>query len=169
MSSESDEESDEEVTDAIDRKDPDAMEKIMAEKGLHINAAVDGFGGSALNHAAQVRSEVCARRLIERRADINQRDGNGYTALIWAAWNGHVGMVRLLLQAGADPRLKTKWGLGTALSLAKDYNHHEVVRLLVPCPAITARPPGRQAQFFLLLLFFAVVGWGSILSVSASM
>ena len=48
--------SEKEVRDAIDRKDPDLMEKIMAEKGLHINAVVAHWGGSALHYAARVGS-----------------------------------------------------------------------------------------------------------------
>ena len=137
----------EDVQAAIDNNDPDAMDDSMAKQGLHINAVVWG-SLPALHYAAREGIEVCARRLIERRADINQQNRGGWTALIRAAYNGHVGMVRLLLQAGADPRLKgnSSW---TALFRAKRRNHHEVVRLLVPCPAITARPPARQAQFFL--------------------
>ena len=136
----------EDVQAAIDNNDPDAMDDSMAKQGLHINAAVMWDGASALHYAAMEGSEVCARRLIERRADINQQDRYGDTALMRAARNGHVGMVRLLLQAGADPRLKNKWG-ETALERAKANKHHEVVRLLVPCPAITARPPGRPSFF----------------------
>ena len=133
------------VQAAIDNNDPDAMDDTMAKQGLHINAAVVWGSGPALHYAAWKGSEVCARRLIERRADINQQDESGGTSLMEAADHAHVGIVLLLLQAGADLRIKDKWG-DTALSLAKANNdcrnYRRVVRLLVPCPAITARQAG---------------------------
>ena len=138
----------EDVQRAILNNDHHAMDDSMAKKGLHINAAVDSSGGSALNYAAWAGSEVCAEHLLEGRADPDQQNQWGSTGLLSAAANGHVGSARLLLEAGADPRHKDKDGF-TALDLAKRRNHHEVVRLLVPCPAIS--PPARQAQFLFII------------------
>ena len=45
--------------------------------------------------------EVC-RRLLEAGANVNGRDVQGKTPLIWAAWAGKLPVLRLLLQAGAD-------------------------------------------------------------------
>lgn len=51
------------------------------------------------------------------------------TALHEAARNGQVEAVRLLLDRGANPRLKNTLG-STALDLAKEMNHTKVVEAL---------------------------------------
>ena len=55
---------------------------------------------------------------------------DGYTALMLAAKNGHAGMVRLLLDAGAEANLIAQNGR-TALTLATKGNHKEVARMLL--------------------------------------
>jgi ankyrin repeat protein len=68
-------------------------------------------------------------------ANINAVDADGYTALIWAAGNGHVDVVRLLIDQRADLNRKvtrgTKHVLGqTAMILAAVNGHMDIVRLL---------------------------------------
>jgi ankyrin repeat protein len=46
--------------------------------------------------------------------DLDSADGQGYTALILAAYHGHAGLVRRLLAAGADPCAQDRRG-NTAL------------------------------------------------------
>jgi ankyrin repeat protein len=47
-----------------------------------------------------------------------------------AAWNGHLEIVKLLLEHGADVNAKME-GLGTALHLAASNGHLEIVKLLL--------------------------------------
>jgi hypothetical protein len=54
---------------------------------------------------------------------------NVYTALTGAADAGHTGIVRLLLQKGADPLLKDGEGQ-TAMECAKRNGHTDIVRIL---------------------------------------
>jgi ankyrin repeat protein len=68
--------------------------------------------------------------LLEKHATVNQVNNNGWTALIWAANNGHAEVVQRLLQAGADKAVKTKGGK-TALDLARSLYHPAVVALLL--------------------------------------
>lgn len=50
---------------------------------------------------------TAVRRLIASGVDVNAPAANGSTALHWAAGAGNVGMVRLLLDCGADPYLRS--------------------------------------------------------------
>ena len=56
--------------------------------------------------------------------------GAGYTALMFAAQNGHKNLVKTLLEAGADVNGRSQEGQ-TALSLARTRRRFSVMRLLV--------------------------------------
>ena len=63
-----------------------------------------------------------AASLIDKGAEVDARDRNGYTPLIWAANRGAVKLVGLLLKHGADVNAKTtqKYNAGrTALMMAQ--------------------------------------------------
>jgi hypothetical protein len=68
--------------------------------------------------------------LLDRGADVNAKRqiGSGTTALMMAAYNGHESTVRLLLSKGADANVV--WDGITALTLARDKHHPEIVELL---------------------------------------
>ena len=80
------------------------------------------------------------RHAIQRnRADVNAREQRyGDTALMWAAVAGHVDVVRLLIEAGADVRAVDDEGV-TALHLARANGHTEVAVALL---AAGANPNG---------------------------
>jgi ankyrin repeat protein len=54
---------------------------------------------------------------------------NSYTSLIWASENGHLEVVRALLDAKANVNAKTDTGY-TALQRARSEGHMDVVALL---------------------------------------
>ena len=54
---------------------------------------------------------------------------NDQTALHGSADNGHLAVTKLLLEGGADPTLRDKYGK-TALDIARQYGYSEVVALL---------------------------------------
>jgi ankyrin repeat protein len=67
--------------------------------------------------------------LVTKQTPVNGLDHAGHSALTEASWNGHTQTVKLLLEKGADPKIKKSDG-ETPLSLAQSQKHSEVVALL---------------------------------------
>ena len=76
-----------------------------------------------------------AKRLIDI---FHRKDSEGRTALYWAAIRGHLAMVQLLLDKGADVDSEDKYNQ-TALIAAVSRTHTDVVRLLLKRGANTER------------------------------
>ena len=64
-----------------------------------------------------------------RSYNLNETDGQGMTALIWAAAGGYEAIVQLLLENGADIRTKARWG--QAVIAAAEGGHEAIIRLLL--------------------------------------
>ena len=84
---------------------------------------------SGLIDAAAAGDLVRVKSLIAAGADVNAKNNNGETALMWASYKGHAEVVEALLAARADVNAKTDDG-ETALMLASDMGHADVVKLL---------------------------------------
>jgi uncharacterized protein len=85
---------------------------------------------------AAMRAEWTAvRALLEKGADVNAAQGDGMTALHWAARQGEVATVAMLLHAGANVRATTRLGGYTPLLLASQMGHAPVIDLLVKAGA----------------------------------
>ncbi|MEZ5419966.1 MAG: ankyrin repeat domain-containing protein [Vicinamibacterales bacterium] len=108
--------------------------------------------GSVLLHAQTSRSPVAdaamgkdlaqVRQLLKSGADANASQGDGMSALHWAALNGDAGMAEMLLVAGANVRATTRIGAFTALHLAAQAGRDAAVPALIkagtPLDATTA-------------------------------
>ncbi len=68
-------------------------------------------------------------KLLEKGANVNVKDENGYAPLMWAAFYGNTTIVQILIDRGADLDLKTKSG-GTALKLAEIRGYINTAKLL---------------------------------------
>ena len=94
---------------------------------------------------------------IPRGASVDSRDDRrGQTALMWAAAENNAGAVRLLVESGADVRMRTKSGAFTALLFAVRAGHLDATRALLDlrdCAgrleqrARVLRDPGPQGLF----------------------
>ena len=106
----------------------DVMELLVA-KGAKVNrVTLLGFR-SALSVAAESGRAGAVRWLIEKEADVDQRDSEDRTPLYLAAQNGHLDVVRALLKGKADAMLKASDG-SRPLDAARRADHREIVKLL---------------------------------------
>ena len=107
--------------------------KLLIDAGADVDAKSND-GCTALTKVLRNGHTEIAKLLIADGADINARDNYGCTALIYAAINGYTEIANLLITAGADVNIKNNGTVNndgkTALMLAKDYNHPEIVKLL---------------------------------------
>jgi ankyrin repeat protein len=121
-------------------KAPHSAEALL-EGGANPNVS-DRNGMTPLHTAAQLGALDLARKLIAKGAHINAQTGkmpterrgrlsfsfDGYTPLMFAARNNHVEIMRLLLEAGADPKIKAYDGT-TLLMAAAGSGHLGPVEL----------------------------------------
>ncbi len=91
---------------------------------------IEGDLGEALLNAAKNGDLAQVQVLLNEDADVNAKDKNHKTALMWAAVKGHTDVVKLLLDSGASVHIKTMIGGKTALQYATDKGHTEIIRLL---------------------------------------
>ena len=80
--------------------------------------------------AASADQEAIARILIAGGADVNARDSEGETALLYASGAGSASVIRLLLSAKAEVNIQDRKG-ETALMEAAWKGHSQVVQDLI--------------------------------------
>lgn len=105
---------------------------------------------SPVADAAMAGDREAVRALIRSGADVDAAQGDGMTALHWAAERGDPDLTRLLLEAGARGTVVTRLGGYTPLHLAARAGAGPVVRLLVEggAPADRAADNGTTPLHF---------------------
>ncbi len=102
-------------------------------------AAIAAFCLSALLHAAAPASLVDAamqgnrdavRTMLKQGADVNTAQGDGMTALHWAAQKGDVELAKTLLYAGANVKAATRVGGYTPLLIAAKNGNAPMIETL---------------------------------------
>jgi hypothetical protein len=98
---------------------------------------------STFKQAVSLGIEPVVRHHLQCGHDVNSRDDKGQTPLIIAAAKGHTKICSILLEAGADPTLKSLAGL-SALDVAINQNRSDVgellKRLLNDEPSVSPEP-----------------------------
>ena len=74
---------------------------------------------------------AAVRSLLQQKADVNAAQGDGATALHWAASNEDLEMVKLLLAAGANVNAATRDGGITPLFMACTSGNAAIVEALL--------------------------------------
>jgi ankyrin repeat protein len=114
-------------------------ERLIAA-GVNVNAQ-DQSGSTALMFAASGPFASTVQLLLDHGAKINTVDTKEHwSALMWAAAEGQVEIVELLLKNGADPSLKEVDG-DTAESFAAKNGHTAVVKILKAAAVKTQKEP----------------------------
>jgi ankyrin repeat protein len=85
--------------------------------------------------AARDGNRPRVRALLERGADVSAAQGDGMTALHWAAMSGDLELAQLLVKAGANVKATTRIAAATPLLLAAENGHASVVRVLLDAGA----------------------------------
>ncbi len=117
--------------------------KALIELGASVNAAAGtdhvtplmvsasqlavGEAAKEIERRQGLRSTDIATALIERGANVNAVNVHGVSALMIAAARGNIPMIGLLLEAGADPKLKSKAGK-TAIDIARENLDEDAVK-----------------------------------------
>jgi ankyrin repeat protein len=100
--------------------------------GALLDADATGrFGMTALMKAVRANDEAGVKTLISRGVDVNELASNGDAPLVMAAYLGHAGIVKQLLEAGADVRAVDPEMQATALHAAAYAGRTAAARLLI--------------------------------------
>lgn len=122
---------------AVSHGNFDVVSILLDSKVCNINKMnAAGYTCIMLVSLAQVRSET-HRQVVKRLfqlADVNIRaKQHGQTALMLAVSHGRLDMVKLLLEAGADPNIQDTDG-STALMCAAEHGHIDIVKHILAHP-----------------------------------
>jgi ankyrin repeat protein len=103
------------------------------------------FAQSDVADAAMRGDTAEVRRLLDGGADVNAGQGDGATALHWAAYHGDAGLAELLLKSGANPSVANRNG-STPMWLAAGRGDAAVLEALLDAGADAneALPLGRR-------------------------
>lgn len=110
------------------------------KSGADVNVTVEGLGPPIVITALGDNYDGI-KLLLDRGANINAEDSEGYTALINASISNRPDMVRLLLSKGANVNAPSnlmvngKRARFTPMMIAKSKGHQEIVRLLTEAGA----------------------------------
>jgi len=96
-----------------------------------ILAAVQLRADSTVADAASRGDLAAVQTLVRQGADVNAAQGDGMTALHWAALNGDAKIADVLLNAGAITEATTRIGKYTPLHLASSRGHGAIVARLL--------------------------------------
>lgn len=116
------------------------MQLVNARSAFRAAAlVVFGFGSAgapaaALLDAAEAGRTEAALAEIRSGSDVNQRGGDGTTALMWAAYNGDAALVNALIGAGADVSAANEFGT-TAITEAAIIGSAPIIAALIDAGA----------------------------------
>jgi uncharacterized protein len=111
---------------------------IIVLGAMLVTASLDAAVDAPVADAAKRGDRDAVRTLLKDGADVNAPQGDGMTALHWAAERGDVELANLLLYGGANVAAVTRIGQYTPLHVAARTGNAAVVKALVAARADVA-------------------------------
>ncbi len=102
---------------------------------LSATTAGRAAGPASIADAAMQGDRASVLAMIKQGADVNTPQGDGVTALHWAARHGDAELIAALVTAGANPRATTRFGAYTALHLAAERGSAAIEKALLAAGA----------------------------------
>jgi ankyrin repeat protein len=104
---------------------------LAAAAPQHFASTLAAPRASDFLQAAKDDDRDAIRKFIARRVDVNATQGDGFTALHWAAYNDDVELTKVLLAAGAVPESRTRLEGDTPLFLAAGNGDPRLIDVLL--------------------------------------
>jgi len=100
-----------------------------------LSAWLNAQAPASVAEAASQGDREAVRALLKKGLDVNEAQGDGTTALHWAAMKGDADLAQMLIYAGANVRATTRLGAYTPLYLAAKGGYSGVVAALLAAGA----------------------------------
>src|SRR6266568_876068 len=109
--------------------------RLSALGALALTALLSAAANAPVADAAMDGNRDAVKALLKQAADVNAAQGDGMTALHWAAMKNDADLAQTLLYAGANVRAKTRIGDYTPLVLAAKSGNAAVMPALIAAGA----------------------------------
>jgi len=96
---------------------------------------IGAVADTRLADAAMQGDKAAVRTLLQQKADVNAPQGDGSTALHWAAYKDDVETAALLIKAGANVKAATRLGEMTPLFMAAKNGNAAMIDVLLKAGA----------------------------------
>jgi ankyrin repeat protein len=113
---------------------------LSAIAALGLSAVLNAANAATVAEAAKAGDHEAVRALLKQGMDVNEAEGDGMTALHWAARKGDVELAQMLLYAGANARAMTRLGAYTPIILASQNGNAALIDLLIKAGADPKAP-----------------------------
>jgi ankyrin repeat protein len=107
---------------------------------LALGVALDAQSVSSVADAAMQGDRAAVRALLQQGRDVNAAQGDGMTALHWAAMKNDAELAQMLVYAGANVKATTRLGANTPLIIAARNGSAPVVKVLIDAGADAKTP-----------------------------
>ncbi|MEZ5417490.1 MAG: ankyrin repeat domain-containing protein [Vicinamibacterales bacterium] len=100
-----------------------------------LTAVLGAQSAAPVADAAMAGDSATVKTLLQQGSDVNAAQGDGMTALHWAAMKGDAELAQMLIYAGANVKATTRLGGNTPLIVATRNGHAAVVEALLKAGA----------------------------------
>jgi ankyrin repeat protein len=122
------------IWDAVDNNDLKAVFEFISSNDVSLLEDYDGF---TLLHRSVIAGNVKMTGILSSKVEISAKDNVGRTALHYACMKNDVEIIKLLLNATADPLAQDSFGKVALDYCAKNSESQKVFGDLKPCKKIS--------------------------------